>query len=182
MMPLLMICRIEFENRVKNMSNNRYMPLMKAIIKHAIIVSGGLNEKVSLSEGIQVTVLEWLVVELVVEQRSEYYSMIELSRKIGIPPSSLSRIVSRLQKIGLIEKYHIQDNNKTIVLRPSKLALGLYEERTPRVGGEIWNEFFDALESFSDSEIGTLTSAFQELNERLPSARFSQEPKLVEAH
>ena len=161
------------------MSNNRYTPLMKAIIKHAIIVSSGLNERISLNESIQVTIQEWLVIELLVEHRSEYYSMIELSRMIGIPPSSFSRIISRLQKLGLIEKYRIQDNNKTIVLRPTELALGFYEIRTPSVGGEIWQEFFDALEPFSDSEISTLTSAIQKLNERLPSARYSKEPKLI---
>ena len=75
---------------VKTMNDEsikRCIPLVKALMKHAVIVSNGLNEKVMLGEHIVITLQEWLVVELIVEQSYEYNSMHELARKIGIPPA-----------------------------------------------------------------------------------------------
>ncbi len=159
--------------------NSRYVPLIQAIIKHSLIVSSGLNDIVQLREGIEITMQEWLVVEAVVEQRNEFNSMVEISRRTGIPASSFFRFVSRLQKLGLVEKYHIQGNKKSIVLRPSELALELYNERTNATRNEIWGEFEAALDQFSDSEIAEFTDAFKKLTDKLPSARYSQEFELV---
>lgn len=159
----------------------RYIPLLKAIIKHVNIASSGLNEKIPLEGGSEITMQEWLIVELVVDHREEYCSMIDLARMIGIPQSSFFRMVSHLQKAGLLDKYRVKGNKKNIVLRPTELALHIYKDRTTNVRGQIWDDFFRALEPFSDDEIKTLTSAFNQLSENLPSAKYSQQIELVKA-
>ena len=161
--------------------NERYSPLIQAIIKHSLIVNSGLNDVVRLRDGIEITMQEWLVVEAVVEQRNEFNSMVEISRRTGIPASTFFRFVSHLQKLGLIEKYRIQGNKKSIVLRPSELGLELYNERTNSERNAIWGDFMAALNQFSDSEIAVFTDAFKKLTEKLPSARYSQEIELVKA-
>ena len=158
---------------------NRYIPLLKAIVKHSNIVSSGLNEKISLNDEIVITNQEWLIAELIVEQRNEYYSMIELSRMIGIPQSSFFRMVSHLQKVGLAEKYRVKGNKKNIVLRPTELALQFYKDRTTDLRGQIWDDFFKALDRFSDEDIEAFTDAFNKLNEDLPSAKYSQKIELI---
>ena len=160
---------------MNSLSMDRYIPLVKALMKHAIIVSNGLNEKIALNEHISITLLEWLVVELIVEQRHENHSMVELSKKIGSAPSSFFRIVSHLQKVSLVEKGRLQNNKKNIVLRPTEQALAFYEERTTGLGEEIWGDFYKSLEPLNDGDINTLTDAIVKLNERLPSARYSKE-------
>ena len=162
-------------------TNNRYALLVKAIIKHSLIVSSGLNEKIPLKDGSEITMMEWLAVETVVENRDEYNSMVELSRKMGLPPSSFFRIISHLQKEGLVVKYHIRGNKKNIVLRPTEYALELYSERVQSARQEIWNRFFEALEPFSDSDIAAFTNAINQLSEALPSAHYSQNNELIKA-
>lgn len=160
-------------------ANNRYKQLVKAIMRHVNIVSSGLNEPMDLSKDIVVTAQEWLVVEEVVEQRDAYNSMVELSRQIGIPQSSFSRMINHLQKVGLVEKYRVKGNKKNIVLRPTELAMQIYEEQTTGLGEAIWSEFYKELDTLTDENIITITNAISHLNERLPSARFSQELELV---
>ena len=160
-------------------TNNRYALLVKAIIKHSLIVSSGLNEKIPLKGGSEITMMEWLAVETVVENRDEYNSMVELSRRIGIPPSSFFRIVHHLQKTGLVEKYRVQGNKKNIILRPTALALSIYEERTPDLRNSLWGDFYKELDQFSDSDIRKIVNAFSKLNSRLPSSQFAQELELV---
>ena len=159
----------------------RYIPLLKAIIKHVNIANSGLTEKIPLEGGSEITMQEWLIVELVVDHREEYCSMIDLARMIGIPQSSFFRMVSHLQKAGLVDKYRVKGNKKNIVLRPTELALHIYKDRTTNVRGQVWGDFFRALDPFSDSEIDVLTNAFNQLNDNLPSAKYSQQIELVKA-
>ena len=158
---------------------NRYMPLFKAIMKHTIMVNSGMNDRIPLDENLSVTVQEWMVEELIVEQQEGYYSMVELSRMIGMPPSSFFRIVRQLQKAGLVEKYRIQSNKKSIVLRPTQLAQKIYEKRSTEVREAIWGDFFRELDGLGDAEIAALVRAFNKLNEHIPSVRYSQEMELV---
>ena len=164
---------------MSNTVNGRYKPLVKAIMKHANIVSSGLNEKIILGDQLVITLQEWLVAELVVEQREEYHSMVELSRMIGIPPSSFFRMIGHLQRVGLVDKYRVQGNKKNIVLRPTELVMRIYEERTSGIGEEIWGAFYKELEDLSDTDILKITTAINRLNESLPSARYSQELELI---
>lgn len=157
----------------------RYLPLFKAIIKHVNIVSGSMNEKIPLNDHTSVTLQEWLVAELIVEQRDGYFNMVELSRMIGFPPSSFFRIVRQLQKAGLVEKYRIQSNKKSIVLRPTELAMKEYEKRSTDVREDIWGGFFSELDGFSDEEIIALTNAFNKLNDSVPFSRYTQELELI---
>lgn len=158
---------------------SRYFPLFKAIIKHVNIVSVNMNEKIPINDQASVTLQEWLVTELIVEQRDSYFNMVELSRMIGLPPSSFFRIVRQLQKAGLVEKYRIQSNKKSVVLRPTELAIQEYAKRSTEVRDDIWGEFFSRLDGFSDEEIVTLTEAFDKLNENIPSSRYTKELELI---
>lgn len=121
---------------------NRYYPLFKAIIKHVSIVSVIMNEKIPINDQISVTLQAWLVTELIVEQRDSYFNMVELSRMIGLPPSSFFRIVRQLQKAGLVEKYRVQSNKKSVVLRPTELAMQEYKKRSTDVRDDIWGRVF----------------------------------------
>lgn len=160
-------------------SRERYIPLFKALLKHSNIVSAGMKDVIPLNDSITITISDWIVAELIVEKRDEYCSMVELSRMIGLPPSSFFRAVSHLQKAGLVEKYRIQGNKKSIVLRPTEQAVAMYEKRSTEDRERIWGGFFEALDGFSDEQIATLTKAFDKLNESIPSAKYSQEIELV---
>ncbi len=159
--------------------NNRYTPLIQAIMRHSNLVSCMMNDSITLRDNVVVPVQEWMVVELIVEQREEYNSMVELSRIFGIPPSTFFRIVSHLQKIGLVDKYRINGNKKNIVLRPTELALSIYEERTPEMRNGVWSDFYQELEPLSDRDISRIVNAFHKLNGKLPSSKFAQEFELI---
>ena len=122
---------------------------------------------------------EWIVAELIIHQRDEYNSMVELSRMIGIPPSSFFRIVSHLQKMGLIDKYRVHGNKKNIILRPTELALDIYDEMEPEMRNSVWGDFYKELDQLSDRDIMIVTNAFNKLTRDLPSSQFYQELELI---
>ena len=159
--------------------DTRYYPLIQAIIKHGNIASSGMNDLFYLREDLTVRAQEWMVVEMIVEQRQEYRSIIDLSRMSGIPPSTFFRIVNRLQKAGFVDKYHVRGNRKNIVLRPTELALNYYENKVAEFREIIWGDFCQELEGISDSDIIKFTNAINRLNDRMPSVRYTEELDLI---
>ena len=164
---------------MRDAANKRYDPLIQALIKHSNIAGCGMSDNISLSEGVVLPAQEWVVVELVIEHQEEYKSMVDLSRLIGLPPSTFFRIISHLQKAGLVDKFRISGNRKNIVLRPTALALKIYSEQAEKLRDQIWGGFYKDLERFSDEDIRTFTEAISRLNERMPSQRYIHEFELI---
>lgn len=164
---------------MNNMLNSRYYPLIQAIVKHANIASSGMADMISLGDGLCIPAQEWMVVEMVVELREEYRSMVELSRMLGSPPSTFFRMVTHLQKAGLVDKYHIRSNRKSIVLRPTELAIRIYEDHAAEFKSIIWKDFCRELEGVSDNDIVQFTQAIIKLNDQMPSARYTKELDLI---
>ena len=158
----------------------RYRPLVAALVLHANVVNKGLSMRSDIGDGIMLNPQEWQALEFVIEHSNSYFSMIEISRELGIPQSSFSRIVKTLQDNKLISKYQVAGNRKNIILRPTEYGETLYHKRVENSSGSRFIKFFNELDSLSDEDIKVVTRALNNLTLGLPSARDSQEVKLIE--
>ena len=158
----------------------RYRPLVAALVLHANIVGKGLSMRSDIGDGIMLNPQEWQTLEFIVEHSDSYFSMIEISRQLGIAQSSFSRIVKILHDNKLIAKYQVAGNRKNIVLRPTEYGTRLYRNRVEHSSGSRFLQFFSELESLSDENIATFTRALNHLTMSLPSARDSQDVQLIE--
>ncbi len=158
----------------------RYRPLVAALVLHANVVNRGLSMRSDIGDGIMLNPQEWQVLEFVIEHSDSYFSMIEISRELGIPQSSFSRIVKTIQDYKLISKYQVAGNRKNIVLRPTEYGKSLYSKRAGVPSSVGFISFFKELDSLSDDSIKTFTKALNNLTLSLPSARDSQEVELIE--
>ncbi len=158
----------------------RYRPLVAALVLHANVVNRGLSMRSDIGDGIMLNPQEWQVLEFVIEHSDSYFSMIEISRELGIPQSSFSRIVKTIQDYKLISKYQVAGNRKNIVLRPTEYGKNLYNKRVESSSSISFINFFKELDSMSDDCIKTFTRALNNLTLGLPSARDSQEVELIE--
>ncbi len=158
----------------------RYRPLVAALVLHANIVNKGISERNDIGDGIMLNPQEWQSLEFIIEHNDSFFSMIEISRRLGIPQSTFSRIVKTLQENRLIAKYQVAGNRKNIVLRPTDYGVKLYRNRVERSSGTRFRKFFAELEPLSDEDIKTFTSALNHLTMDLPSARESQDVRLIE--
>lgn len=158
----------------------RYRPLVAALVLHANVVNRGLSMRSDIGDGIMLNPQEWQALEFVIEHSDSYFSMIEVSRELGIPQSSFSRIVKTLHDNRLISKYQVAGNRKNIILRPTEYGETLYRKRVENSSGSRFIKFFNELDSLSDDDIKVLTRALNNLTLGLPSARDSQEVQLIE--
>ena len=148
----------------------RYRNLVAAIVQHTNVVMKASSEKEEVSEGIYLNPNEWQILEYMVEHRDHTFSMIDISRFLGIPQSSFSKLVKTLQNYELAEKYMAENNRKNVIIRPTEKAVEIYKQRNEAVTKGRFQSFFDALDSLPDEEIDQFTAALLILNEELETA------------
>ena len=157
----------------------RYKNLVAAMIMHSNVVVKGLADRRDIGDGIMLNTQELQTLEYVLDRKDENYSMNEAARALGIPPSTFSRIVSKLKRHGLISRFQTVDNRKNIILRPTQYAEDVYSRFDNSKILDIFRTFFKDLEPLSDEDIEIAAKALERFAKSLPSAPAENENELV---
>lgn len=60
--------------------------------------------------------------EYILESEDQHQSMVEIAARLGVSPATFSRNVKRMVEKGLLEKYHLEGNRKTVIVKVSPWA------------------------------------------------------------
>lgn len=155
----------------------RYRNLVAAIVQHTNVITKAGNVSHFMYDGIYMTSNEWQVMEYIVEHRDDDEKMILMSEALGIPQSSFSKIIKRMSALGLVERYRSIDNKKNIILKPTALAMEVYNFHAEQSYNEVFKPFFDALEGISDDDLETVTRAISLLSSNIIGSQKEPEEK-----
>ncbi len=156
----------------------RYRPVVAALVQHVNSVSKA-GVALFTYEDIYLTPNEWQVLEYIVEHREDDEHMANMISSLAIPQSSFSRIQKKLCSMGLLERYQMADNKKNIILKPTELALKVYEYHSDELYRYMFKPFFDELEGFSDEELGRFAHAIETLSKGAGKEDEKKKIKLV---
>jgi len=151
----------------------RYRPLVASLVRHTNVINRAMSNKEEVSDGIFLNPNEWQVLEYIVEHRDNTFNMIDISRQLGIPQSSFSKIVKTLKQYQLADKYIAENNRKNIILRPTDKAIKVYKARTDSVTRKRFEAFFECLKDLPDEAITIFTNALDTLNRTLENEESS---------
>ena len=149
----------------------RYRELVAAIVQHTNVVSKSNTMRRCFYEGIYMNSNEWQVMEYIIEHRDDDEKMTRMSETLGIPQSSFSKIVKSLVTMGLVERFRNVDNKKDIILKPTALAVKVYEFHAEQSYRETFKPFFDALEGTVAKAITLLSGHITEDAEQQPEKK-----------
>ncbi len=93
--------------------------------------------------------------------------MIQMADALQIPQSSFSRIVKYLVGEGLVDRYHRSSNRKNVILKPTDLAIEIYNKNTDEIKSANFQRFFDALSGIDDDTLAVFVNALRIHNEDL---------------
>ena len=137
----------------------RYRRLIETLVRHRNAFARVMNTKTEFQEQLSLSILEWEVLEYIIEHEADDSSMSRLSERLIIPPSSFSKITRTLCDLDLIAKYRMVGNNKNIILKPTEEGKLFYTAHSEKLQNTIFGEFFDALADFSDEELDRIARA-----------------------
>lgn len=121
----------------------------------------GLDVKLSASE-VQ-------MMECVMNSEDKYLKMAKIAAQMGIPKSTFSKNIKKMVDKGLIEKYHMSDNKKEIIVRVSDYGRQLYEKYCKIVIRSLYGEVFrrlDELPSECEAKVTEIISIIAQENSR----------------
>lgn len=121
----------------------------------------GLDVKLSASE-VQ-------MMECVMNSEDKYLKMAKIAAQMGIPKSTFSKNIKKMVDKGLIEKYHMSDNKKEIIVRVSDYGRQLYEKYCEIVIRSLYGEVFhrlDELPSECEAKVTEIISIIAQENSR----------------
>ena len=146
----------------------RYEELIRELVRHTNIVLKGSQIKRDLAgKGVLFTPQAWQIMEYIIENSPDESNMSQIADTLQIPQSSFSRIVKYLEREGIVDRYHRTSNRKNVILKPTDLAMEIYNKNMDEIKGANFQRFFDALSKIDDDTLNTFVAALRIHNEDL---------------
>ena len=144
----------------------RYREFMKALVLHSNMTARVSSLSVEIGSGISLTPYEWQVFECILEHEDENVNMISMSNGLGVPQSTFSKIVQKLCRYGVVERYQTSSNRKNIILKGTEKGRSFYLNHSEQVLKDIFQPLFSGLDSLSDEAVQTVAEALCRFNQR----------------
>lgn len=142
----------------------RYRELVRSLIYYSNASNRG-GHKLNPIDGIALTKHEYQILEYLCEFSLENKIMTDISHDLGILPSIVTKATKNLLSYGLIERYRIVGNKKSIVLKPTRAGENLYIAYYTRDIQHLFDPFFKALENTSDEQLAEFKHAIDMLSQ-----------------
>ena len=101
--------------------------------------------------------------------------MADISRDTGIAQSIITKATKHLIALGMVERYRLGNNRKSIVLRPTQTGRDKYLEIALGDVAPAFQEFFRALDGVEAAELARIGAAIRMLGTNW--AKVGQEPE-----
>lgn len=137
----------------------RHKELIHAIYKYAnAYASICYNE--TLGGEVKLSSIEVQIIEQILDHSDEHRNMKWYADKIGISTSTFTKNVNRMNKRGLVNKYHTSNNRKNVILVVTKEGILSYREYAEKAEKMIFGKIFDLLDHFSQEDLDRLQEVF----------------------
>ena len=99
-----------------------------------------------------------------------------VAARLGIALSTFSKLVSALEKKGLLEKYFLEGNKKNIVVRVSDLGREVYTAYSEEIYRNHFSNMFDVLKDIPKEYLPVIAQA---LAKPMGQRSYTKQPKPV---
>lgn len=98
-----------------NTLNTKHTLILKKSLKCLNIYSSIQTVSIQLN-GFDFSLVDLQILSAFYPNKTNQYNMTTISSELGIAPSTFSKSVSKLTKLGLLEKYHKKNNKKNVIV------------------------------------------------------------------
>lgn len=95
--------------------------------------------------GVSFSASELQTLEYILVNEERYLKMAEMAVFLGIPASTFSKNINKMVKKGLLDKYHMSNNKKEIIVRVSDYGKEVYQKYCSIVKEKIYDQVFEML-------------------------------------
>lgn len=104
----------------------QHRDLVETVIRFGNRYAGMLKKRFAITGEVSMSMAEIQVLEYILENEELKLNMAATARRLGISASLFTKIAAKLEKMGLLDKYHMGDNKKDIILLVSDYGKQVY--------------------------------------------------------
>ena len=96
--------------------------------------------------GVSFSASELQTLEYILINEDRYLKMAEMAAQLGITTSTFSKNINKMVKKRLLDKYHMSNNKKEVIVRVSDYGKEIYREHCTIVKEKIYDQVFMILD------------------------------------
>lgn len=127
-----------------------YRDVVESLIRYCNIYAGVYKKEAIVYQDVTYSFSQIQVLEYLLENEERQDNMSAIAARLGISRSNFTKIVSRLEAKGLVEKSSIQGSRKEINVSVNDFGKALYEEYSQRILKHHFEPMFRELEQIPE--------------------------------
>ena len=121
-------------------------PLMETLIQWSNHYASVWKKAQPITDDVSLSFSEIQVVEYLLENEELQLNMAGIARRLGISPTTFSGHVSKLEKMGLVQKYYHGSNRKDLIVLVTDQGREVYAAYSRRLQA-VWQDTLKTLEA-----------------------------------
>lgn len=121
-----------------------YRLVIEKLIKYCNFYIANYNKEAYRGTDIPFSFAQIQIVEYLLENEDLHQNMSTISSRLGITTSYFSKLVNKLVKKGLLEKFHIEGNRKNIIIQVTETGKRVYGEYSEFIYKTHFSKMFQA--------------------------------------
>ena len=153
-----------------------YREVVEKLIHYCNVYASIHKKEHLVQEGVTFSFSQIQVLEYLLENEDLNQNMSIVAARLGIALSTFSKLVSALEKKGLLEKYFLEGNKKNIVVRVSDLGRRVYDSYSEEILRNHFAHMFEVLDGIPKEYLPIIAQA---LAKPLGERKYTKKPKPV---
>lgn len=130
-----------------------YREMVEKLIKYCNVYASVYNREMAHGAEIDFSFSQIQVVEYLLENEDLHQNMSEIASRLGISLSAFSKLVNRLMKKGLLEKFHTRENQKNVIVKVTDFGRKVYGEYSDFILKTHFSKMFEIADALPHEDI-----------------------------
>ncbi len=133
----------------------KYRNIVEKCIRYGNVYASTYKKEYHYDFDISFSPAQVQVLEYILENEEKNEPMGQIASRLGISQSAFSKNVQKMTEKGLLEKYHFENNRKTVIVKPTEKGRKAYELYSEYIYRHIFQKMFAELDAIPFEYIET---------------------------
>lgn len=124
----------------------RHRDFVEKLVKFGNSYAQNYNTEYSYNTPVKFSAAQLQTLEYILEHEESNQNMAEIAARLGVTPSCFSKNVKKMMEKGLLEKYHISNNRKDVIVRASEQGRQVYAQYVQYAMESTFNDILAILD------------------------------------
>ena len=134
----------------------KYRAYVEAMVRYGNAYAQAVNIA-GVMEDPPITSAQLQVLEYILENETRHDNMASIAARLQISQSSFSKIAKQLVTKNLLERYHLKNNKKEVILQVTDHGREIYEQYATGPRTEVWRKSFAMLDTLDENTVQLIT-------------------------